>query len=164
MSTRGNSPREVVEALVETVADVIRGNDRRVDELVALYADPTHVVHPLGADRSATVTRPDELRLHFAPGKEDMPIRDFRVSGLRMHATDDPEVVVAEFAYEAAGLTAPCIFVTRVRDGRILESRDYVDHATMAALLSAGQRGDDAEGSVESVSQTVMARNTTPPR
>ncbi|GAA1607854.1 hypothetical protein GCM10009789_72850 [Kribbella sancticallisti] len=28
--------------------------------------------------------------------------------------------------------TAPCVFVLRVRDGLIVESRDYIDHVAMA--------------------------------
>jgi ketosteroid isomerase-like protein len=46
-----------------------------------------------------------------------------------IHQTDDPEVVVSEFTYETvvAGETlyTPCIWVTRVQGGRIIEARDY---------------------------------------
>ncbi|MFF3612059.1 hypothetical protein [Streptomyces sp. NPDC002580] len=41
-------------------------------------------------------------------------------------------MIVAAFAYEFAlpddsTAKVPCVFVVRVRDGRIIESRDYVD-------------------------------------
>lgn len=63
-----------------------------------------------------------------------------------MHETADPEVIVAEFAYAVTHLATgkrfsyPCTFVVRVRDGEIVESRDYIDH-----LGSAEARGSLAE-------------------
>ena len=49
-----------------------------------------------------------------------------------MHRTGDPEVVITEFRYEGSAggrpVLIPNIFVTRVRDGVIIESRDYADH------------------------------------
>jgi ketosteroid isomerase-like protein len=47
-------------------------------------------------------------------------------------------VIVAEFDYAGTVLetgeafTVPCVFVLRVRDGLIVESRDYIDHVAMA--------------------------------
>lgn len=58
-----------------------------------------------------------------------------------VHETAEPEVIVAEFNYhgQEAGtgraFTVPCIFVMRVRDGRILASRDYVDHRAFADMI-----------------------------
>jgi ketosteroid isomerase-like protein len=50
-----------------------------------------------------------------------------------VHRTADPEVVVTEFRYEGSAggrpFSLPYIFVTRVRDGVITESRDYADEA-----------------------------------
>jgi ketosteroid isomerase-like protein len=54
-----------------------------------------------------------------------------------VHTTTDPEVIVAEFEYAgtivATGepFRVPAIFVLRVRDGLIVESRDYIDHLSM---------------------------------
>ena len=54
-----------------------------------------------------------------------------------MHRTEDPEVVITEFRYEGSAggqpLSITNIFVTRVRDGLIVESRDYADHVAFAA-------------------------------
>ena len=47
-------------------------------------------------------------------------------------------MIVAEFDYAGtviatgAAFTVPCVFVLRVRDGLIVESRDYIDHVAMA--------------------------------
>jgi ketosteroid isomerase-like protein len=55
-----------------------------------------------------------------------------RVVDVVVHETADPEVIVAEFAYEFTSpddstAKVPCVFVMRVRDGQIIESRDYID-------------------------------------
>lgn len=69
-----------------------------------------------------------------------------RPSNITVHETTDPEVIVAEFAYAGSNLETgkafsyKCIFVMRVRDGEIVESRDYVDH-----LGSAEARGGLAD-------------------
>lgn len=59
-----------------------------------------------------------------------------RVSALRaedvvVHETTDPEVVIGEFRFvgdgtDGAGFEMPALFVLRVRDGAIVESRDYL--------------------------------------
>jgi ketosteroid isomerase-like protein len=52
----------------------------------------------------------------------------------------DPEVIVGEFGYAATATATgetfhvPCVSVLRVRDGEIVEPRDYVDHAAMAQV------------------------------
>jgi ketosteroid isomerase-like protein len=58
-----------------------------------------------------------------------------------VRATADPEVVIAEWDYEvqvtSTGRSSRVsnIQVSRVRDGKIVESRDYHNHAAMAALM-----------------------------
>jgi ketosteroid isomerase-like protein len=65
-----------------------------------------------------------------------------RPANIKIHETLDPEVIVAEFDYAGENLETNrtfsyrCLFVMRVRDGEIVESRDYVDH-----LGSAEARG-----------------------
>jgi ketosteroid isomerase-like protein len=76
------------------------------------------------------------LRRHFAGGPGQAQKADqFEAQG-HVHKTADPEVVVYEFSYVGSAngrsFSVPCIFVTRVRDGVIVESRDYVDHVGMA--------------------------------
>lgn len=124
------TPREVFERLIDGVTH------GRWEELPALYAEDTFVIHPFNPAGEPLVGR-DALRRHFAAGAGlgvTMTARDIIV-----HETSDPEVVIGEFAYEgrvtATGrpFTVSNIFVLRVRDGLIVESRDYADHVAFAA-------------------------------
>jgi ketosteroid isomerase-like protein len=61
------------------------------------------------------------------------------------HEGADPELIVAEFEYagtvgDGNPVLATNIFVKRIRDGLIVESRDYGDHVAMAA--ATGQLPD----------------------
>jgi ketosteroid isomerase-like protein len=121
------SPREVFLRLVHGVAD------GRLDELPDLYGEVTHVRHPMASPEPEPLTSRSALREHFTvpPGVRG-PLPKRRVVGVVVHETADPEVIVAEFAYEftlpdGSATKVPCVFVMRVRDGRIIESRDYID-------------------------------------
>ena len=63
-------------------------------------------------------------------------IQRFEPVILHVHRTADPEVVVTEYRYEGSADGRPVlitnILVTRVRDGVIVESRDYADHIAAA--------------------------------
>ncbi|MGW7420542.1 nuclear transport factor 2 family protein [Streptomyces sp. NPDC054813] len=121
------SPREVFLRLVHGVAD---GN---FGELPDLYGELTDVRHPMATPESEPLTSRRALREHFTVPpevREASPKR--RVVDVVVHETADPEVIVAEFAYEFTApddstAKVPCVFVMRVRDGRIVESRDYID-------------------------------------
>lgn len=121
------SPREVFLRLVHGVAS------GEVDELPDLYGEVTDVRHPMATPESEPLTSRSILKEHFTvppEARESLPKR--RVVDVVVHETADPEVIVAEFAYEftapgGAGKKVPCVFVMRVRDGRIIESRDYID-------------------------------------
>jgi ketosteroid isomerase-like protein len=124
------TPREVFERLIDGV------KHGRWEELPALYAEDTFVTHPFAPAGEPLIGR-EALRRHFAAGAGlgvTMTARDVVV-----HETSDPEVVIGEFAYEgrvtATGrrFTVPNVFVLRVRDGLIVESRDYADHVAFAA-------------------------------
>lgn len=131
-----SSPRDVFLRLVQGVAD---GN---IDELPELYAEQTDVRHPMSD--AAPLRSRDELRVHFAvPPGATVPQR--RPVDIIVHETADAEVIVAEFSYEFVhkdGVTrVPCIFVMRVRDGVIVESRDYIDPIRSAtAWQRVGER------------------------
>lgn len=121
------SPREVFLRLVNGVAD---GN---FGELPDLYGEVTDVRHPMATPESAPLTSRRALREHFTVPPEDRESSPkIRVVDVVVHETADPELIVAEFAYEFTlpdrSLTkVPCVFVMRVRDGQIIESRDYID-------------------------------------
>ncbi|MFF0308720.1 nuclear transport factor 2 family protein [Streptosporangium sp. NPDC004379] len=128
------SPREVFLRLVHGVAE------GRSDELPDLYADVTDVRHPMATPESEPLTSRSALREHFTiPAGVSLPER--RVVDVVVHETADPEVIVAEFAYEfpkadGSATKVPCVFVMRVRNGEIIESRDYID-----PIRSARARG-----------------------
>jgi uncharacterized protein len=124
------TPREVFERLVDGVTR------RRWDDLPGLYAEDTLVIHPFATPAEPLAGR-EALRRHFAAAAGmdlEMTARDVVV-----HETADPEVVIGEFAYEGRvtttgrSFTVRNVFVLRVRDGLIVESRDYADHLAFAA-------------------------------
>lgn len=123
----GPSPREVFLRLVHGVAD------GEFDELPNLYGEVTDVRHPMATPEAEPLTSRRALQEHFTvppEARDSLPKR--RVVDVVVHETADPEVIIAEFAYEftlpdASPAKVPCVFVMRVRDGRIIESRDYID-------------------------------------
>ncbi|MFE0021645.1 nuclear transport factor 2 family protein [Amycolatopsis sp. NPDC059021] len=127
-----DSPRGVFERLVYGVSD------GRWAELPDLYAPETHVTHPFLPGAPVLRSR-DDLREHFSIGST-MEI-DIEARDLVTHQSTDPEVVIGEFAYQGrAGIGTAFqvanVFVLRVRNGLIVESRDYGDHLALAAATS----------------------------
>jgi ketosteroid isomerase-like protein len=124
-----DSPRGVFERLVYGVSD------GKWDRLPELYAEETRVSHPFLPNSAAMKTR-QELRDHFALAGElslQLQARD-----LVVYESTDPEVVIGEFDYQGTteagrAFRVSNIFVLRVRDGLIVESRDYGDHLALAA-------------------------------
>jgi uncharacterized protein len=128
------TPREVFLKLVWGVSE------GRWDELPELYADQTCVEHPFSPLGNKPLRTHKELREHFSAGKRVPPLRQ-EPANITVHETADPEVIVAEFEYRGTAesgepFRVPCIFVLRVRDGKIVASRDYIDH-----ISSARRRG-----------------------
>ncbi|MFD8498999.1 nuclear transport factor 2 family protein [Amycolatopsis sp. NPDC059657] len=121
------SPRGVFERLVYGVSD------GKWDEVTDLYAEETLVTHPFLPGAPTLKSRQD-LRAHFAgiSGRgAEIQARD-----LVVYQSTDPEVVIGEFVYQgqsARPFRASNIFVLRVRDGLIVESRDYLDSVALAA-------------------------------
>jgi uncharacterized protein len=146
------SPTAVFHALADGVPRVVLGDVSHVDALLALYAERTNVVHPFAPfGREPLLTR-DDLRRHFTAAPDRTAgVDSFEAVDRVVHVTDDPEVVIGELRYVGSvhgrPFEFPCIFVLRVRDGEIIESRDYVDHVgsarafgrieTFAAALTA---------------------------
>ncbi|MFI5730490.1 nuclear transport factor 2 family protein [Kribbella sp. NPDC051587] len=139
------TPEEVFRTLVHGVAA------GRYAGLPDLYAEQTDVRHPMHPARPEPLRSRAELRAHFGDGGPD-PAVSFEAVDIVVHRTADPEVIVGEFAYAgtatATGETfhVPCVFVLRVRDGEIVESRDYVDHAAMAQVRERLAEPDATDG------------------
>ncbi|MEV6410378.1 nuclear transport factor 2 family protein [Kribbella sp. NPDC051718] len=127
------TPENVFLRLVHGVAD------RELEALPALYAEQTDVRHPMSPYGDHPLLTRDALREHFnGRGPRVAEAVRFQPDAIRIHQTQDPEVIVAEFDYAGTVIATgesfrvPCVFVLRVRDGEIVESRDYIDHVAMA--------------------------------
>jgi ketosteroid isomerase-like protein len=127
------TPEEVFLRLVHGVAD------RDFEVLPTLYAEKTDVRHPMSPYGDHPLLSREALREHFGgTGPRVAEVVRFRPDAIRVHQTQDPEVIVAEFDYAGTVIATgesfrvPCVFVLRVRDGEIVESRDYIDHVAMA--------------------------------
>jgi ketosteroid isomerase-like protein len=129
------SPQQIFDRLVDGVSRLVDGDVSQVDALANLYAERTYVLHPMSHGVLPLTSRADVHR-HFAEVSARSRGMHFRAQDVRVHHTADPEVVVAEFTYRgtapAGPLAVACIFVLRVRDGKIVESRDYIDHVAFA--------------------------------
>jgi uncharacterized protein len=122
--------RATVERLIDRVGD------GEWDRLAELYAEDAVVEQPFAQPNPVTIRGREALATYFAAAAR-AGIR-FAVTDLRVLETDDPEVVVAEYRYrrptgEGDGLWNVQVF--RVRDGDIVESRDYHDHARLGGLI-----------------------------
>jgi len=135
-------PADVVRAVAAGVSRLIAGNlteeqtKATLDELAGLYAEHTDVRHPLAPLGDTPLRTRADLRRHFAEGPAlTRGAERFEAVG-HVHRTADPEVVVFEFSYVGSvggrEFAVPCVFVTRVRAGVIVESRDYADHVGLA--------------------------------
>nr|BFD91409.1 hypothetical protein KitaXyl93_27690 [Kitasatospora sp. Xyl93] len=132
------TPREVHAQLLDLISA------GRWSELPALYAEDAVVEIVFSPTPPRRIQGRDELRQRFAALAAADAIR-LRAENIHVHGTDDPEVVIAEFDYEAlhpaTGRTfrTPNIQVLRVRDGLIVETRDYHDH--LAFAVADGRAG-----------------------
>ena len=146
-------------ALLDGVCRLVAGDQGQVERLAGLYAEETLVLHPMAPLGLDPLLTRDQLRRHFADGPgQPSAIRRFEATDVVVHHTTDPEVVVVEFAYLVAQgeqeERVPCVFVVRVRDGRIVESHDYIHHLAVARVtgglpaLAAKLAADDLRYSV----------------
>ena len=124
-----NSREGVFRQLVFGVAD------GRWSELADLYAAKTDVRHPFLPGAPVLRTR-DDLRAHFTAGAA-AALR-IEVTDLVLHLSTDPEVIIGESTYvgetsSGTPFQVNNIFAMHIRDGQIVESRDYGDHLALAA-------------------------------
>lgn len=156
------TPADVVCALTAGVGRLVTGRlapDERetlLDQLAGLYARHTDVRHPFRALGDTPLRTREELREHFAngPGQAES-VETFEPVGTLVHQTADPEVVIVEFSYAGTvngrPFDLPCIFVVRVRDGVIVESRDYSHDVAFARAF--GGLGDLAAALAEDTNE-----------
>lgn len=138
------TPRDVFLGVLNGVCE------RRLEDLPQFYAEETNVIHPFDPERAPALRTREELREHFARGLSMRPEIRREPRNVRIHETADPEVVIGEFEYHSTIVDTgetfdmPAIFVMRVRNGEIVESRDYADHALVAKALGAVSAGRSA--------------------
>jgi ketosteroid isomerase-like protein len=127
------SPRRVLESLLQGISG------GRWNDLADLYAEDAVVEQPFAPSPPRRLDGREVIRAHFAAAAQG-PL-ELKASNVVVHDTADPEVVVAEFDYDGRVATtgrsfrAANIQVLRVRDGRIVSSRDYHDHLALAAAV-----------------------------
>jgi len=132
------TPENTVRAVAAGVCRLMRGGltaeeeAAHIDKLAACYAEQTNVRHPLNPFGDKPLLSRAAVREHFAAGGPPANVERCDVIDDHVFVTPDPEVVIFEFCYTGViddrAFTIPCIFVVRVRNGEIVESRDYVDH------------------------------------
>jgi ketosteroid isomerase-like protein len=153
------TPESTIRAVAAGVCRLMRGGlttaeeAAQIDELAACYGERTDVRHPLNPYGDTPLLSRAAVRDHFAAGGPPANVERYDVIDDHVHATTDPEVVIFEFRYagviDGRAFTLPCVFVVRVRDGEIIESRDYADHVgsarafghlpALTAALTAGE-------------------------
>jgi ketosteroid isomerase-like protein len=124
------TPTEVFHQLLSGITE------GRFAELADLYAEDAVVEQPFALPEPMRLVGREALRAHFTtPGVGGITLV---ASNVVVRRTDDPEVVVAEWDYtvNGAGKLAN-VQIMRVRDGLIVETRDYHNHAAIGSLASA---------------------------
>jgi uncharacterized protein len=128
--TEPATPRQVLERLLDGIAN------RRWAELHELYAEQAVIDYPFGLPAPRRLQGKDAIRSYFATVAQQPLL--LRARDTIVHETADPEVVVAEWNYDGLVTSTGRTFevaniqVSRVRDGRIVESRDYHNHIAIA--------------------------------
>jgi ketosteroid isomerase-like protein len=127
------SPREVFEKLLSGIVN------QDFAGLPDLYAEDAVVIQPFALPGPTRTVGRAGLRAHFG----EVPPVSMTARDLVIHETADPEVIVAEWTYDVEVVrtgrrfSTANVIVQRIRDGVIVESRDYHDHAAFTEALSA---------------------------
>ncbi|GGP89550.1 nuclear transport factor 2 family protein [Streptosporangium pseudovulgare] len=130
-------------AIVARYHDAMRG--KSADALADLYAEDAVHEFPFAVPGFLPdLTGREAIRAGYRAMWDASPVRVEEIRGVVVHETADPEVVVVE--HETAGtlgttgrpFTVPGLLVLRVRDGRVVHCRDYMDAAALARLREAG--------------------------
>jgi ketosteroid isomerase-like protein len=126
-------PVRVVQRLLEGIAA------GPTPELADLYDIDAVVELPFAADGGLRLEGRAAIREHFArAARAPMELLPVEIT---LHQTVDPEVVVAEYQYAGRATVTGRSFVVsnvqivRVRGGQITTSRDFHDHAALAAAM-----------------------------
>jgi uncharacterized protein len=129
---------EVFHRLVQAVAA------RRQSEIVDdCFAEDVVVEHPFMVPEPTVLRGRDQLRERMV-SLRTLPIT-MEVNDIIVHETSDPDVIVGEFQSRITSkqtgkqATTRNIMVMRFRDGKIISSRDYHNHALIAELAGSSR-------------------------
>ncbi|HEY4453117.1 MAG TPA: nuclear transport factor 2 family protein [Pseudonocardiaceae bacterium] len=124
--------RTPTEVFREQLSSITEG---RFADVLDLYAEDVVVEQPFMLPQPLRIVGKDALRAHFAGAPANLKLV---VSNVIVRRTDDPEVVVGEWDYTVNGRGSLAnVIIMRVRDGLIVASRDYHNHAAIGSLASA---------------------------
>jgi uncharacterized protein len=127
------SPRQVVEALMQGISAGAWG------DLHAWFSEDAVVAYPFALPSPTRLEGIEAIKKYFG-AISAYPIA-LKTRDMVVHETSDPEVVVAEWDYDGLVTTTGRAFrvsnitVTRVRNGKIVASRDYHNHAVLAGVM-----------------------------
>jgi ketosteroid isomerase-like protein len=125
------TPRQVFEARERLVSA------GRWDEIADLYAEDTVVETPFALPSPHRTEGRAAVRAHFA--RSASGAIEMQTHNVRVHETTDPEVIVIEsdlsgrIVLTGRTFDVPSIQILQVRNGLIVSSRDFTNHAVMAA-------------------------------
>jgi ketosteroid isomerase-like protein len=133
MSSQRPSPRQVFERQRRAITA------RAWSELADLYAEDVVVELPFNLPHALRLVGREQLQARFLAGSA-LPL-EMEMHNVIVRETDDPEVIVAEFDYDGRRtdngqeFSVANVIVMRVRDGQIVWSKDYHNHAVLAQVI-----------------------------
>lgn len=127
------SPRQVLDRQLQAIAA------RDWQAMANLYADDAVVELPFNQPAPLRIEGRQQLEARNQAAR-DLPL-ELAARNVVVHETTDPEVIVAEFDYDGRVTTTGRTFqvanilVMRIRDGKIVASHDYHNHAAISEAL-----------------------------
>jgi ketosteroid isomerase-like protein len=128
-----STPAQVVEALMQGISEGAWAS------LHTLFSDEAIIDYPFALPARRQLNGLEDIKKYFA-ATSAYPMK-LQMRNLLVHETANPEVVIVEWDYdglvESSGhrFRVANITVTTVRNGKIIASRDYHNHAILAAAL-----------------------------
>ncbi|MEV3977886.1 nuclear transport factor 2 family protein [Nonomuraea sp. NPDC049758] len=135
---------------VEEIVGAFHGAMLRksADELADLYAEDGRHEFPFGG--LPPYEGREAVRAGYRASWGVSPAVPQEVERVALHRTDDPEVVVVEQnAHVKVGeraITVPGLLVLRIRDGRIVHCKDFMDASAIAKVREAAHETGIASG------------------
>lgn len=146
--TSAPAPREVFAALLE------RFSAGKWSEVAELYAEDAVVEIPFALPAADRIEGRAALHARFTAMAAAGGI-ELHAENVRVHETADPETIVGEFDYRGRvpgtgrSFRVANIQVLRIRDGLIVATRDFHDHAALGVATGGIAGLDEALGGLD---------------